>query len=1005
MTAPVILIEAQPSRAADGVAETVRLAGAGADKPYRYLGQDWRAGVARLPTWIAALEFQGGDLGLGGIPAAAEIEWAPARSADVAALAAYYWTDAPITIRVGPEGADPPIERSGKVLEATVADGVLKLALADPAADIKKPFPVERFLGTGGLEGPAEWEGLMRRRVWGRVWNQPGQPIDKANNVYCLADPLRQISAIDAVLDKGAAAAALTTLAWQGSAAATFTALQAAAAPQGGGVIAPSIACVKWWTRPAGDLTADLKGEIGAGYVETAAEIAQRVVSAAGGPAFTAGTVAAAAAARPGPAGWALRDDNTTTATMLDDLLGAVSLLWLLDAAGAITIRQWAWGASVATAKSLGAMRKRAFKPLATRKLGYKRNELPMARGDLAGIVFDAAYADGTPIDNLKPADTGATRNQYYVQAADPGAVPNGSLWKKTGITPPIFYLRSAGAWVDVSSLVTDTSQIADGAGLGLTALWSNIAGQANAPESNSTRNQYFISATDPIGSNGSLWKDTSTTPARFKLKVSGSWVDVSSLVTDTAQITDGAQLGLTAVWSGVSGGGKPDSFATSGDNMMRDPNFALTVLREGRTLSGSQLSVVALPAGSPAARGLKYASGAHATGQTHRLLDQLDGSTLYPNMLGGQTYYFGLLHKATRISGTAPFYVTLYLDFFDAAGSLLGGGGSVTPAPNGVSYNATTAWAWSEGSITAPAGAISARMRLDLGNQVDGVGEFDWFTTGLSLSRTQLGATVGTPVGTTVAGRILDGATVGTSGSETALNIRTRASRLSTSSGQALSNFIASDGRSYGRIVGGFSMRDDQAFTFAAALPEIPKITFLPGGIGPGAGKNIKVVAENLTVSGFTLRAKEQTVSPGTTYTDTTVTSGGAGEPTQVINRSNGNAPYDGKFTFRLSTTVGNIAPGEPGYVEVALFLRQAGAWVQVSTAYFTASASVNDVGVFGSCDYGAGSEFGMSILASEGAGSTASLSHVRYTDGTVTETTLTPAGSSDIPFIAMLQ
>lgn len=402
MTAPVILAEATPWRAVDGIAETVRLAGGGADKPYRYLGQDWKAGIVALPTWIASLAFEGGEIGLGGVPAATQIDWAPASSASLAALAAYYWTDAAITVRIGPEGADPPIELTGKVLEATTDGGVLKLALADPAATLKKPFPVGRFLGTGGVEGPVEWTGLMRRRLFGRLWNLRGDPIDKANNLYCFGDPQLPIQSIDAVRDKGAAAASLTTLAWQGSVAATFTALQAASAPQGGGVRCPSIACVKWWTQPAGDLTADLKGEVGAGYVETTAEIAAKLVSVAAGPGFASGTVAAAASARPAPVGWLVSDDSTTTAAMLDALLGASSLLWLLNAAGEIAIREWAWGASAASANSLDVSRKRAFRPLAARKLGYQRNELPMARGDLAAIVLwqsDVGGA-GKPSDN-----------------------------------------------------------------------------------------------------------------------------------------------------------------------------------------------------------------------------------------------------------------------------------------------------------------------------------------------------------------------------------------------------------------------------------------------------------------------------------------------------------------------------------------------------------------------------------------------------------------------------
>lgn len=412
MTAPVILVEAQPAQPSTGNAVTVRLAGGGGVKPFYYNSNHYLAGLGALPTIIQSLEYEGGELGTGGVPSALELRWTPAKNAQLATMAAYYWNDAPVTIRIGPEGAYPAVTLTGKVLDAVTDNGTLRIALADPAADLKKPFPVTRFLGTGGLEGPAEWEGTVKRRVFGRVWNVRGEPIDKANNIYCFGDPTKPIQSFDTVRDKGAIAApaALTTVAWAGTAAATLAALQAAVATQGGGAMAPSINCVKWWTQPAGDLTADLKGEIGTGYVETTAAIAERLVLAAGGPAFVAGTIATALAARSAPVGWVVKDENTATSAMLDELLGNSSLLWVLTAAGEIVIREWAWGASAASAKSHDVSRKSMLKPLATRKLGYRRNELQMARGDIAGIVLaedingldiTARYPDARPLNPL----------------------------------------------------------------------------------------------------------------------------------------------------------------------------------------------------------------------------------------------------------------------------------------------------------------------------------------------------------------------------------------------------------------------------------------------------------------------------------------------------------------------------------------------------------------------------------------------------------------------------
>ena len=77
------------------------------------------------------------------------------------------------------------------------------------------------------------------------------------------------------------------------------------------------------------------------------------------------------------------------------------------------------------------------------------------------------------------------------------------------------------------------------------------------------TRNDYYTSATDPGGANGSFWKDTSTTPNALKTKVAGSWVLIATYVNGTAQLADTANLGLTAVWAGITGTGKAADNAT----------------------------------------------------------------------------------------------------------------------------------------------------------------------------------------------------------------------------------------------------------------------------------------------------------------------------------------------------------------------------------------------------------------------------------------------------------
>lgn len=417
MAALITLITAQPRRAVDGVAETVRLAGGGSAHPYHYDGAHWRAGVEAFPTVIASLTYDG-EISGGGVAEALAVTWSPNGHAGIDDLARYYWGDAAIVVRFGPEGVLPPILAQGKVREIATAEGKLTISTADPAADLMKPVPASTYAGTGDLEGPADWEKKIRRRVWGRIFNLEAEPLDAANNVYCLSDPLRPIDAILEVRERGVPVA-LTLQAWAGSAIDTLAALRAAIPPEGGAVVCPSIACIKFWTAPAA-LHADLRGEVGAGYVESTPAIAERIVQALGGPAFADGAVAAAAAMRPAPMGWLVDDETTNVSAMLTDMLANVSLAWMLEE-GSIIFRPWEWSAPVAQAVSQNVARKQSFAPVTTRRLGYRRNESPMARGDLAAIVLatNLSYLDGTPIENLKPAEPGADITTTIVGVAE----------------------------------------------------------------------------------------------------------------------------------------------------------------------------------------------------------------------------------------------------------------------------------------------------------------------------------------------------------------------------------------------------------------------------------------------------------------------------------------------------------------------------------------------------------------------------------------------------------
>lgn len=229
--------------------------------------------------------------------------------------------------------------------------------------------------------------------------------------------------------------------------------------------------------------------------------------------------------------------------------------------------------------------------------------------------------------------------------------------------------------------------------------------------------------------------------------------------------------------------------------------------------------------------------------------------------------------------------------------------------------------------------------------------------------------------------------------------------SNLSPTTGNALASFVASDGNPFARIVASGDARDGDAVVFVPSLPAVPQMIFFYGGNAAVAGQNISVRADGLSQSGFTMFAKSQGVTAGSTVVASGASPGGTGEPTLVIDRSSASGAFDGRYIYRIQVAVGEAAPGEPGTIELGLYARKSGSWVQVGTAYRSTSGTFDIAVTPGAVDFGSGAEFGVSRLARTGSG-TALVSFIRvsYSTATVTETSLTPATASPIRWEARL-
>lgn len=423
----ICFIEARPRVVATGTETVVRLAGGGAFSEYYRGGQHYRAGIATMPRFAGGLGYDDNGWNGATLPTSGALEFAPSDNALITELLAHYWRDAAITIDAGEETTALARRLTGAVAAVVAGDGKLTISFQDPGKLVDKPILGTGFAGTGGIEGPNEATGRAKRRSIGRVFNVEGRLVDKANNIFEFGDPAFPLQAIVELRDKGRAGAT-TTIAWQGTIAATFAALQAAAAPQGGGVVAPSIACAKWWTDPAGPLTADLLGENTGGYVENAVAIAARLLVAVGGPAIA--NQAAAEALRTAAHGIHIDNPAETVAQAIDRLLLGSSLYWILQPAGTVRIGEWAWGAPVASFQAVFIGRERELPPIKSRKVGYKANRRPHGAGEISAALGRMFVQSAAPTATQSaPGDTWqAADGAFYTRLDTPLLINGDSL-------------------------------------------------------------------------------------------------------------------------------------------------------------------------------------------------------------------------------------------------------------------------------------------------------------------------------------------------------------------------------------------------------------------------------------------------------------------------------------------------------------------------------------------------------------------------------------------------
>ncbi|MDQ1229269.1 hypothetical protein [Sphingomonas sp. SORGH_AS_0879] len=556
-----VIVEARPTDAT-GAPVDVRLAGGGRSH-YLFKGlADWRAGVVSPPRIQSALGFDKDGFTGGAIAQGSAVGFAPAMASTRALIAGLVWADAPITVSVGDDGAGEPVWTPmlvGTVAGYSYGNGRFVFTLSDMAGRLGEPLAKDSFAGTGGIEGDAAAKGRIKRRSWGRCWNVEGRLLLAAWNIYEFGDPARPLAAFDVVKEKGRGVVRVE-VAWAGSIAATLDALKAASVPDGGCVVAPSIACVKFWTQPS-TLTADLRGEIGDGYVETVPEIAARIAAAAEGPAIAG--LADAIAIRPHPAGLHVSEAGETPAKMLDRLTLRASLAWSVGGDRLIRLRPIAFADPVETVRFEDVERRASYAPIANVKVGWQKNHRVHSDAEISAAVLasDLVYADGTTGEALKPAEPGAT-------AGAPAGTTIGGVRQPDGS-----YVGGKLAKQVLTDILTNAGNTADLAG-NIGAYKLLIDGLARAPDGSS-----LVEMVEQIGikteQNDLFIKNlqrldpaTGTALAMWSVGANGVVSAISQLAGPAGSVV-GIYSDVFVLWD-RNGGGQPIEVFRYGDGKLR---------------------------------------------------------------------------------------------------------------------------------------------------------------------------------------------------------------------------------------------------------------------------------------------------------------------------------------------------------------------------------------------------------------------------------------------------
>jgi hypothetical protein len=181
------------------------------------------------------------------------------------------------------------------------------------------------------------------------------------------------------------------------------------------------------------------------------------------------------------------------------------------------------------------------------------------------------------------------------------------------------------------------------------------IGGLGYSGDLAATKNIVTYSSSAPGSpANGDIWVDTSVTPNLAKVRASGVWQTAANYSTNTNQLTDGANLGGTAAWSGVAS--RPANLAAlTGAEAIQNSLITASAIN---ALSNNSVQILA-GLGGVGTGTVSWTSGGVASGSgvafTANGLVGVNGgvNTFSLNASTGAATFLGSITSGSTISGT----------------------------------------------------------------------------------------------------------------------------------------------------------------------------------------------------------------------------------------------------------------------------------------------------------------------------------------------------------------